>query len=168
MRTHIASLLLFASVATSWSDQPTQTLRGKPVACELDVPASWRVISDKGGARITAVGDGAGLMLGVTPENLGDPSAAVKVGRDMATKQDPNAKITEPVPITVDGHKWLQFTNSSPGPDGDATTFLVYSYSGAEGTFVVIGFALTDLFQTKKSLLTRYMNTFRFPKSIAR
>jgi hypothetical protein len=168
VRMQLATQLLFASVAIAWSDEPTQTLRGKPVACELDVPASWRVISDKDGARITAIGDEAGLMLGVIPENLGDPSAAVKVGRDMATKQDPNATVTEPAPITIDGHKWLQFTNNSPGQDGDETTFLVYSYSGAEGTFVVIGFAPTNLFQSKKALLTRYMNTFRFQKSVAR
>jgi hypothetical protein len=168
MQMQFPSLLLFASVAIAWSDEPTQTLRGKPIACELDVPASWSVTSDKGGARITAIGDGAGLSLGVIRENLGDPSAAVKVGRDMATKQDPNATVTEPVPITVDGHKWLQFTNNSPGLDSEPTTFLVYSYSGTEGTFVVIGFAPTDLFESKKALLTRYMNTFRFPKSVAR
>jgi len=74
-------------------------------------------------------------MLGVTAEDLGDPAAAVKVGRDMATKQDPNATVTEPVPITVAGHKWLQFINNSPGLEGDPTTFLLYSYSGIEGTF---------------------------------
>jgi hypothetical protein len=168
MPMQLASLLLFASVTIASSDEPTQTLRGTLLACELDVPASWRVIADQGGARITAIGNGAGLMLGVTAENLGDPSAAVKVGRDMATKQDQNATLTEPVPITVAGHKWLQFTNNSPGLDGDSTTFLVYSYSGAEGTFIVIGFAPTDLFESKKALLTRFMSTFRFPKPVAR
>ena len=89
------------------------------------------MVSDEG-YRIVAVGDGAGLMLAGHEDNLGDPSAAVKVGREMATKQDPNAKITEATPITIDGRKWLQFTTTSTH-EGDTLTFLVYCYSGSEG-----------------------------------
>jgi hypothetical protein len=103
-------------------------------------------------------------MLAAIEDDLGDPSAAVKVGREMATKQDSNAKVTEPTPITVDGRKWLQFTTTST-LEGDTLTFLVYSYSGSEGTFVVIGYTAADQFEGKRALLTHYMNTFRFPKS---
>src|SRR5439155_13731196 len=132
MRVGIAS---FVFVATAVAETPdaVQTLRGRPLPCELDAPASWKVVSDEG-YRIVAVGDGAGLMLAAIEDDLGDPSAAVKVGREMATKQDSNAKVTEPTPITVGGRKWLQFTTTSTH-QGDTLTFLVYSYSCSEGTF---------------------------------
>ena len=162
MRTHALPLLLFATATVAAPNDTAQTMRGRPVPCELDVPASWKIVSDEG-YRVLAIGDGAGLMLGLNQQNLGDPSAAVKVGRDIATKQDPNAKVTEPTPITIDGHKWLQFTTTSTG-EGGAMTFLVYSYSGPEGTFVVIGYTAADQFESKRALLTHYMNTFRFPK----
>lgn len=140
----------------------TQTLRGKPLACELDVPASWEVASNEG-YRILALGDGAGLMLGSLQQNLGDPSATLKEAKGMATKDDPDAKFTEPVSITIDGRKWLQFMTTTNGVGG-AMTFLTYTYSGPEGTFVVIGYTTSDQFETKRALLTRYMSTFRFPK----
>ena len=144
------------------ADDTTQTLRGKPLACELDVPASWEVASNEG-YRILALGDGAGLMLGSLQQNLGDPSATLKEAKGMATKDDPNAKFTEPVSITIDGRKWLQFMTTTNGVGG-AMTFLTYTYSGPEGTFVVIGYTTSDQFETKRALLTRYMSTFRFPK----
>jgi hypothetical protein len=82
----------------------SQTLRGKPLACELDVPASWEVVSNEG-FRILAIGDGAGLMLGSLPQNLGDPSVTLDEAKRMATKDDPDAKISEPTSITIDGRK---------------------------------------------------------------
>ncbi len=162
MRLHVLSFLLFAATTVAAPNDTVQTMRGRPIPCELDVPAWWKIVSDEG-YRILAIGDGAGLMLGLNPQNLGDPSAAVKVGKNMATKQDPNAKVSEPTPITIDGHKWLQFTITSTG-EGATMTFLVYSYSGPEGTFVVIGYTAAEQFESKRDLLTHYMNTFRFPK----
>jgi hypothetical protein len=162
MRTLTSGFLSFVITALAASDEATQTLRGKPLACELDVPASWEVVSNEG-YRILALGDGAGLMLGSKQENLGDPFATLKVAKEMATKDDPNAKITDPVPITIDGHKWLQFITTTTG-EGGAMTFLTYTYSGPEGTFSVIGYTSTDQFEMKRAFLTHYMNTFRFPK----
>jgi hypothetical protein len=165
MRLHALSLLLFAATTSAAPNDTVQTKRGRPIPCERDAPASWKIVSNED-YRILAIGDGAGLMLGLNPQNLGDPSAAVKVGKDMATKQNPNARVTEPTPITIDGHKWLQFITTSTG-EGGVMTFLVYSYSGAEGTFVVIGYTAADQFESKRALLTHYMNTFRFPKAIS-
>jgi hypothetical protein len=148
--------------ALAGSDEATRTLRGKPLACELDVPATRDVVSDKG-HHILAIGDGAGLTVDSKQENLLDPSAVLKEAKEMAAKQDPNAKMTEAVPITIDGHKWLQFTTITT-LEGNALTVLKYTYSGPEGTFVVTGWTSADQFETKRALLTHYMNTFRFPK----
>jgi hypothetical protein len=164
MRILACAFLFFVTVALAVSGEATQTLRGKPLACELDVPASWKVVSNEG-YRILALGDGAGLMLGSKQQNLGDPSATMKEAKEMAIKDDPHAKMTQPVPITIDGRKWLQFTTTTTG-DGGSMTFLTYTYSGSEGTFVVIGYTSTDQFETKRPLLTHYMNTFRFPKKV--
>jgi hypothetical protein len=163
MRISLCVVLLFATAAVA--DEATTTLRGKPLACELDVPASWDVVSDEG-YRILALGDGAGLMLGSKQQNLGDPSATLKEAREMATKEDSNAKVSDPTPITIDGHKWLQFT-ATTGRGADAMTFLTYTYSGPEGTFVVTGYTSADQFEAKRALLTHYMGTFRFPKKVA-
>ncbi len=121
------------------SCERTQTLRCRPLKCELDVPVSWHVVSDKG-YRIVAGGDGAGVMLGSLQQNFGSPSATLSEAKRMASKGDPNARISEPTPIAIDGHKWLQFTVTT-GSGADATEFLTYTYSGPEGTFVVIGTA---------------------------
>jgi hypothetical protein len=163
MRVSTFTLLLFATSACVASDEATRTLRGKPLGCELEVPAAWEVVSDEG-YRILALGEGAGLMLGSKQENLGNPSATLKEARAMAAKDDPNAKMTEPSPITIDGHKWLQFTTTTTS-EGETMKFLTYTYSGPEGTFVVIGYTSADQFEAKKPLLTHYMNTFRFPKT---
>jgi hypothetical protein len=163
MRILARALLLFAIPALA-SCERTKTLRCRPLNCELDVPASWNVASDEG-YRIIAIGDGVGVMLGSLQHNLGNPSATLKTAKEMATKGDPNAKITEPTPIRIDGRNWLQFTVTT-GSGADALEFLTYTYSGPEGTFVVNGSATPDQFEAKRALLTRYMNTFRFPKKV--
>jgi hypothetical protein len=162
MRATTCGFLSMLIAALAAAGDTSQTLRGNPLACELDVPASWEVVSNEG-YRILALGDGAGLMLGSLQQNLGDPSATLKEAKRMATKDDPNAKVTEPVSITIDGHKWLQFMTTTTG-EGGAMTFLTYTYSGPEGTFVVIGYTTSDQFEAKRALLTHYMGTFRFPK----
>ena len=157
------AFVLFAMVAAA-SCERTQTLRCSPLKCELDVPASWNIARNEG-YRIVAFGDGVGVTLVSLQQNLGSPSATVNEARKFATKGDPNAKFTEPTPVTIDGHKWLQFTVTT-GSGADALEFLTYTYSGAEGTFVVIGTSSPDQFEAKRGLLTHYANTFRFPKKM--
>jgi hypothetical protein len=159
----VRALVLFSTVAAA-SCERTQTLRCSPLKCELDVPASWNIARNEG-YRIVAGGDGVGVMLASLQQNFGSPAATVPEARRMATKGDPNAKFTEPAPITIDGHKWLQFTVTT-GTGADALEFLTYTYSGPEGTFVVVGSTAPDQFEAKRALLTRYMNTFRFPKKV--
>jgi len=161
MRKLVPALLLYATAAMA-SCERTQTLRCQPLKCELDVPASWKVVSDEG-YRIVAGGDGVGVMLGSLEQNFGSPSATLSEARRMASKGDLNAKIGEAIPIAIDSHNWLQFTVRT-GSGADAMDFLTYTYSGPEGTFVIIGSARSARFEAKRVLLTHYMNTFRFPK----
>src|SRR4051794_3463061 len=63
MRLHPLVFLLFAAVTAAASNDTVQTMRGRPIPCELDVPGSWKIVSDEG-YRVLALGDGAGLMLG--------------------------------------------------------------------------------------------------------
>ncbi|MBA2433835.1 MAG: hypothetical protein H0V54_01895 [Chthoniobacterales bacterium] len=158
-------VLLLLMIPSLTFCEPLKTLRGRPLNCELDIPASWKIATDEG-YKIIATGDGLGIQLGSLQQNLGDPSATLQTAKQMAAKGDPNAQIGEPTPITIDGRKWLQFTVMT-GSGTDALKYLTYTYSGSEGTYVIEGCAMANQFEAKRALLARYMNTFRFPKKVA-
>jgi hypothetical protein len=146
--------LLFATAAAvAASDEAIKTLRGKPFAFELDIPASWEVVSDQG-RQITAIGDGVTLMVGIRQKSDDSSKKA---------KDDPNARLSEPTSITIDGRKWFEFTTIL-GDGPDALKSLVATYSGPEGSFMISGDTRVDQFEAKRALLVHCMGTFRFPK----
>jgi hypothetical protein len=156
-------VLLAACISAAVAgDASVQTLRGTLVACEIDVPSTWKVLGTNKSV-IAARGDEMQIMLSSDP-HVGDSQTAVKDACDGARELMPDAKWTVAQPTTLAGHEWLEFTVTAT-VGKEATTFLNYTYSGPAGTFTIIGQTPTDQLDQKRDALIRYMRTFRFPKA---
>jgi hypothetical protein len=148
--------------ATLAENASVQTLHGTLVPCEIDVPATWRVLGANKGV-IAARGDGMQIMLS-SDLRVGDSHVAAQEAYEGARQLMPDAKCSVSQPITLAGHEWLEYTITAT-VENKAMTFLNYTYSGPEGTFTIIGQIWTDQFNQKRDALIRHMRTFRFSKA---
>jgi len=157
------SILLATGVSPTFAENASvQTLHGTLVPCEIDVPATWRVLGTNKGV-IAAGGDGAQIMLSSNPR-VGDSQVAAREAYEGARQLMPDAKCSVPQHITLAGHEWLEYTITAT-VEKVPMTFLNYTYSGPEGTFTIIGEVLTSQFDQKRDMLIHQMRTFRFPKA---
>jgi hypothetical protein len=164
MRFHIvaAFIALAASLPCAADDVALQTVRGTRVPCEIDVPATWSVVGTNESV-IAVRGDGMQIMLSSDPQEVGGTAAAAKIACDGARQLMPDAVCSEPRPVKIAGHDWLEYTVTATAGK-QPTTFLNYTFAGRRGNFTIIGYVPTDQFEQKHDVLARYMKTFRFPK----
>lgn len=164
MRPHIvpALFLIVVCAACTAEDGAVQTIHGTRVACEVDVPATWTVVGTNASV-IAARGDGMQIMLSSDTREVGGTSAAAKIACDGARELMPGAVCSALRAVTIAGRDWLEFTVTAT-VGTQPTTFLNYTYAGRIGTFTIIGQVPTADLEQKRGLLTRYMQSFRFPK----
>lgn len=144
----------------------TQIVHGRDLAYTLHIPAAWR--SKTGVENFDTLSVYHSLAVGVVAEeaNMGSPEKMAEMALGRFKKMAADVQSSEPEPITIDGHSWLQFTvdcEISKVP----FTYQYYVYAGPEGSFQVIGWTTHDLFSRDVSLMRDTMQTFRFPKGEA-
>jgi hypothetical protein len=165
MRSHafIAVGLFGVSTLCLGKDPAVQTVGGTRVPCEIDVPATWKIVGTN--ASVVAVrGDGMRIMLSSDPHEAGDTLVAAKIACDGARELMPGAVCSDPQPVRIAGRDWLEFTVTAM-VGTQPTTFLNYTFAGRVGTFTIIGQVPTADLEAKRDVLMRYMKTFRFPKA---
>ncbi len=163
--TSLAKVSPAGTNAATASPTPTpalQALQGHDFAYHLSMPADWKEKKSEAGFDLLAYR--ASLYVGVTVEegSLGTTEAALKASQDNLRKLTTELHLSDPVPVKIDGHDWLEFTAQCL-LDKLPITYQYHVHAGPEGTYRIIGWTTQNLYARDAETLRNVATTFRFP-----
>ena len=101
---------------------------------------------------------------GVIAEDMdgGNADNLAKAARQRIKEVGSDVEMSEPEPLRIDGHDWLQFTVKCK-VKMIPFHYQYYTYSGKEGSFQIIGWTAQGAGDREAAKLREPMLTFRFP-----
>ncbi len=138
---------------------------GRQITYGLKMPPGWEVSSiENTFLRIGLFEQGMFIEVMADRGNVGSPE---KVWNIYAPGKEDRGT-TDPVPVTLDGRRWLRFTEVEETGDAEHKIKVkceLYVYGGPEGSYVMKCAAPPNVFQASLPRMREVINTFRFPNS---
>ena len=78
---------------------------------------------------------------------------------------DPESTIDDPTIVTIDGTQWLHFLSKSK-VNNISFTYSYYIHSGAEGTFEIVGYTGSNIFNDERNSIEKISTSFTFGNQI--
>jgi uncharacterized protein YpmB len=140
-----------------------QLVRGLDVSYSIKLPSEWTI--KRKAEDFDLISNYKNLYVGVIAEEirLGTLESLVKSVLDNLKKNTAEITWSDPVPLSIDGRKWLAFTVQCKAKD-IPFAYQFYVYTGKEGTYQILGWTTQNLFDRDARLLRSVMQSFRFPK----
>ena len=158
--------ILLSGVAISSRQNPT-IVQGRAVNYSLQLPSGWTAKPGSGrNVGYDIVASSGDVHVGVVAENAiwGTTEAIAERGVKRQKSIMPDAECSDPKPITINGHQWLEFLSSGHN-EGIPISMLAFVYSGREGTFQICGWSVQSAFDRSLPSIRRVMESFRFPET---
>jgi TM2 domain-containing membrane protein YozV len=148
---------------------PQRVAEGKAMRYSITVPDGWKVEQEQRyDYDLLMSAQNQTLCVGVIAEeaNFGSIEAFVTNAQEYMRKVSADtATFSDVAPITIDNRTWRTFRVQCRLPNGTPTIQEVCVYTGPEGTFQVVGWTLSNLFDRNAGKLREVMHSFRFPEA---
>jgi hypothetical protein len=157
--------VIFLGVAVP-AQKPT-TLRGRTLLYSLTLPAGWTAKPGSGrNSGYDMIASSGGAYVGIVAQD--GTWGTTETVADFALKRKknimPDAQISDPTSVSIDGHQWLQFRSTGHN-ESIPISQLMFTYAGPEGTFQMCGWTTQNAFEAALPSLRRVMESFRFPET---
>ena len=165
---HIAESASVALASTpDAGSKPARSRRvvGQDIRCSIAVPTDWRVRELAQDFDIFVSQDERSIIVGVLAEkerfgSSEDVATTIRSRlRDVMTGFDNSA----PTSVLLDGRRWNHFVaHGTPQGATAQLTYVIFAHSSEEGTYQILAWTASSLYEKNAGLMREVTSTFRF------
>lgn len=128
-------------------------------------PTKWLVYRRTSSSDLTVSYHDVNVSISVQRIDSGSNQDLYQLIKQRIRHFDSESTIGDPTTVTIDGTQWLHFIASSK-VNNISFTYSYYIHSGAEGTYEIIGYTGSNIFNEEKNTIEKISTSFTFGDQI--